>query len=149
MMDTAKVDIRKLQQLNDRVTQCIDALNQVRLSVHGLSHSSQTGLGTPGFNVFAQDPRLNPGVGAVTPNPFMPGISHTNPLAGLPPGFVPPVGNVSPSWGAMSPYGISHSTGESLDALSRPIWADPILAARIAQTFPYAYAAVSPVVTIY
>ena len=40
-MDTAKVDIRKLQLLNDRINQCIDALSQVRLSVHGLSHSSQ------------------------------------------------------------------------------------------------------------
>jgi len=46
-METAKVDIRKLQLLNDRINQCIDALNQVRLSVHGLtaspglSHSSQ------------------------------------------------------------------------------------------------------------
>jgi hypothetical protein len=40
-MDTAKVDIRKLQLLNDRINQCIDALSQVRLSVHGLAHSSQ------------------------------------------------------------------------------------------------------------
>jgi len=41
-MDTAKVDIRKLQLLNDRINQVIDALNQVRLSVHGLglSHTS-------------------------------------------------------------------------------------------------------------
>ena len=36
-METAKVDIRKLQLLNDRNNQCIDALNQVRLSVHGLA----------------------------------------------------------------------------------------------------------------
>jgi hypothetical protein len=36
-METAKVDIRKLQLLNDRINQCIDALAQVRLSVHGLS----------------------------------------------------------------------------------------------------------------
>jgi len=36
-METAKVDIRKLQLLNDRINQCIDALNQVRLSVHGLA----------------------------------------------------------------------------------------------------------------
>src|SRR6266542_5391882 len=46
-METAKVDIRKLQLLNDRINQCIDALNQVRLSVHGLSqglaHTSAQG----------------------------------------------------------------------------------------------------------
>jgi len=35
-METAKVDIRKLQLLNDRINQVIDALNQVRLSVHGI-----------------------------------------------------------------------------------------------------------------
>ena len=38
-METAKVDLRKLQLLNDRINQCIDALNQVRFSVHGLGHS--------------------------------------------------------------------------------------------------------------
>src|SRR5438105_9850418 len=35
----AKVDIRKLQLLNDRIAQTIEALNQVRLSVHGLQHA--------------------------------------------------------------------------------------------------------------
>lgn len=62
----AKVDVRKLQVLNDRINQTIDALNQVRLSVHGLSHSGvmpqvnplayltqgygAQGFGTPGFS---------------------------------------------------------------------------------------------------
>jgi hypothetical protein len=41
-METAKVDLRKLQLLNDRIAQVIEALNQVRFSVHGLQH-------TPGF----------------------------------------------------------------------------------------------------
>lgn len=36
----AKVDVRKLQVLNDRINQTIDALNQVRFSVHGLGHTS-------------------------------------------------------------------------------------------------------------
>lgn len=44
-METAKIDIRKLQLLNDRINQCLDALNQVRLSVHGLSHTSAQGIG--------------------------------------------------------------------------------------------------------
>jgi len=35
----AKVDVRKLQILNDRINQTIDALNQVRISVHGLGHT--------------------------------------------------------------------------------------------------------------
>jgi len=38
----AKVDVRKLQVLNDRINQTIDALNQVRLSVHGLGHTGVT-----------------------------------------------------------------------------------------------------------
>src|SRR5207249_11730862 len=33
------VDIRKLQFLNDRIAQVTDALNQVRLSVHGLQQA--------------------------------------------------------------------------------------------------------------
>ena len=44
-METAKVDIRKLQLLNDRINQCLDALAQVRLSVHGLS----SGFGQQGI----------------------------------------------------------------------------------------------------
>jgi len=39
----AKVDVRKLQVLNDRINQTIDALNQVRLSVHGLGHTGFQG----------------------------------------------------------------------------------------------------------
>lgn len=41
----AKVDVRKLQVLNDRINQTIDALNQVRLSVHGLGHTGNPQLG--------------------------------------------------------------------------------------------------------
>ncbi|WP_394837335.1 hypothetical protein LVJ94_10550 [Pendulispora rubella] len=57
MDTTAKVDIRKLQLLNDRIAQTIEALNQVRLSVHGLGLSHTTGnvpglgLGNVGGNV--------------------------------------------------------------------------------------------------
>jgi hypothetical protein len=48
-METAKVDIRKLQMLNDCINRTIEALNQVRLSVHGggLSHSAPFGVQTP------------------------------------------------------------------------------------------------------
>ena len=49
-MDTVKVDLQKLQLLNDRITQTIEALDQVRASVHGIQHSmgagqQQVGLG--------------------------------------------------------------------------------------------------------
>src|SRR5215510_4409791 len=55
-METAKVDIRKLQLLNDRINQCIDALNQVRLSVHGLSAGAVPFKTNPFF------PGVNPGI---------------------------------------------------------------------------------------
>ncbi len=41
----AKVDVRKLQLLNDRINQTIEALNQVRMSVHGLAHSGAVPAG--------------------------------------------------------------------------------------------------------
>ena len=58
-METAKVDIRKLQLLNDRINQCLDALSQVRLSVHGLSHTQATSpLGAGAQGVGYADPRF-------------------------------------------------------------------------------------------
>jgi hypothetical protein len=67
----AKVDVRKLQILNDRINQTIDALNQVRLSVHGLGHSG------------IQSPFLGQGYGmpqGVGPIPYPYGMQ--NPLQG-------------------------------------------------------------------
>jgi hypothetical protein len=144
-METAKVDIRKLQLLNDRINQCLDALNQVRLSVHGLSqglsHSTPqagigagvpSGFGQPGFGVspFGQT-GLNPFVQNPFTQGFGPGLSHTNPFGQ----------GISPYTSGMGP--------EALEGSGRPIWADPILTARITQTFPYAQFPVPPVVTIY
>lgn len=45
----AKVDVRKLQVLNDRINQTIDALHQVRLSVHGVQGLGHTGIPQLGF----------------------------------------------------------------------------------------------------
>lgn len=52
---TARVDIQRLQILNDRLCQTLDALNQVRMSAHNISQSPYTqGLGqwntVGGFN---------------------------------------------------------------------------------------------------
>lgn len=148
-METAKVDIRKLQLLNDRIAQCFYALNQVRLSVHGLSQGNPYGAAGIG----ATNPAgINPMTG------FTQGLQHTSPFGspfgagigaspfgigaqqpGVVPGFgVSPVG--PPYAGFGNPLaGLSHTSGETFDAYSRPTWADPILAARVAQTFPYAY----------
>jgi hypothetical protein len=149
-METAKVDIRKLQMLNDRINQCIDSLNQVRLSVHGLSHSTggspflPQGFNPQGFNppspwypnAFAQ---AYPSVFAQGP---LSGFAHSSPGLGSTPGFVP---GATPF---PSPFaGLSHSSPE--EAFARQAWTDPLLAVRIAQTFPYAQYPVPPVVTIY
>ena len=152
-METARVDIRRLQLLNDRVNQCIDALNQVRLSVHGLSHTTAgTPTFQPGINPIAQTPTL--GMGYPSFQPFIPGISHTTGIFGATPAFygagVLPA--VAPGFAptAWNPFlGLSHTTPESFETYARPVWADPVLAARISQTFPYAGYPVPPVVPIY
>lgn len=135
-MDTVKVDIKKLQLLNDRINQCIDALGQVRLSVHGLSHTTGLGQGVPPAGLgFAPFSPLPPTAS------FIPGIAHTNPMG------VTPFGG-SPFGGApfaQAPLGASPFAGsESPEAFSRPLWADPYWASRVAQTFPYAQAIVPP-----
>lgn len=154
-METAKVDIRKLQLLNDRINQCLDALNQVRLSVHGLSqglsHSTSqaginpgvsSGFGQPGFGA---SPFNQTGVSPFVQSPFSqglaPGLSHSS-------GFSPFAQGINPFGQGMNPY-LSNVNPESLETSGRPIWADPILTARITQTFPYAQFPVPPVVTIY
>lgn len=162
-METAKVDIRKLQLLNDRINQCIDALNQVRLSVHGLSqglsHTSPqggVGAGSPygfGFSGIGANPFTNPFTQAGV-SPF--GLGQTGfgqgPVGQVPltPGFAPGLSHssgLSPFGQGVNPY--LAQGPESLEASMRPIWADPILTARIVQTFPYAQYPVPPVVSIY
>jgi hypothetical protein len=198
-METAKVDIRKLQLLNDRINQTIDALNQVRLSVHGLSHTSGINpnvpnVGTAAFGLgagaqqvgfpqggFQQVPQVGfpqiqqPGF----PQVFGGGLSHTPPFyGGIQGGGMNPYagiglqgglqqGGLNPYAGAggaatgWNPYlaqmgqigqfgGLSHSSGpEGLEPFARPAWNDPLLAVKVAQTFPYAQFAVPPVVTLY
>jgi hypothetical protein len=151
-METAKVDIRKLQALNDRINQCIDALNQVRLSVHGLAHTTPAGPFIPaGVGQLAPTPFGvgYPGLGSIplgSPyaqplgSPYAQGFSHTTPMVGGPGTFAPGFGP------ALNPFaGLSHSSPEE----SRPGWPDPFLAARIAQTFPYAQYPFPAVVTIF
>jgi hypothetical protein len=148
-METAKVDIRKLQLLNDRIAQCFDALNQVRLSVHGLSHTSS---GITGASYLQQ-----PGVVPQTqnypfsqPQAFMPQIPQPfGPQIGVPQIGVPQGGYI-PQQGAFgaSPWGGLQHTSPELDYM-KPVWSDPVLASRIAQTFPFAPLALPPVVSLY
>ena len=155
-METAKVDIRKLQVLNDRINQCIDALNQVRLSVHGLAPAQQTaginpaaglshtsfgaspfGAGLPNPLSLYGQPAIGvpyPGVGI---NPFASGIAHTTGFGQQGAG----------AFGMTGPFGAFGP--ETYETSLRPVWADPLLTARIQQTFPYAQFPMPPVVTIY
>ena len=89
-MDTVKVDIQKLQLLNDRIAQTIDALNQVRMSVHGIQHTQFSPFAQVSPYGVPQTPFLGypqPPFGAFQPmpyptqfgSPFTPGLSHTSP----------------------------------------------------------------------
>ena len=137
----AKVDVRKLQLLNDRIVQTIEALNQVRLSVYGLSHTPisptafpPTNIPYPGQNLAM--PPIYPGIQGM-----FPGLQHTpftTPYQ-IPnvPGFTPPYPfpagfNALPFMG-----GFSHSSPEIFDKFDKFIEmkaADPY---RLAQTFPF------------
>ena len=205
-METARVDIRKLQLLNDRISQCLDALAQVRLSVHGLSHSGSAAAGIgpnagapgqmPGQPLFGgvqggQDPRF--AQSAQIPytqgfTPFTPpfasyygGLSHSpfgqpfgaqqqgaywpqqqspfgpqqqGPFAQQGPPFAQTNGPQQQGWGTQIPgwggmAGLSH-TGIDIESLyGRPLWADPLLAARVRETFPYAGYSLSPFVSLF
>jgi hypothetical protein len=170
-METARVDIRKLQLLNDKINQCLDALNQVRLTVHGLSHSgAQTGgaqigqpigqqIGQPigqsmgGFG--AVDPRFAAqgfgatGLGAQS---YGAGLSHS-PFASSPfaQPFTPAYGGLQQ--GAGQPFsqwgqqGLGHSDVEAI--YNRPFWADPMIASRVKETFPFVGYALPPIVSLY
>jgi hypothetical protein len=105
----AKVDIRRLQYLNDRIAQVMDALNQVRLSVHGL----QPALGLPQQFGFQQPPtfqQLPYGMGPIgmqhTPFSAWPGVQPQIPFGGL---QHSPFGLPQPPFGGLglqqSPFG--------------------------------------------
>jgi hypothetical protein len=150
-METAKVDIRKLQTLTDCINRTIEALNQVRLSVHGgLAHSAQMGLqgvGTPAF--FGGFPGNFPG--AFT-SPF--GIPQQ--VAGMVPNFA----NVAALTGGFpnafaQGAGLGHTqfdprfgqVGQFGQIDPRFGWdftADPYATARVGQTFPFVQWGQSP-----
>jgi hypothetical protein len=142
-METAKVDIRKLQMLNDCINRTIEALNQVRLSVHagGLSHTAPIGLAGAIGNPFLAYPgalntafATNPGIGQqlaaaqyaaqFSPQVFgwaQTGLGHTgvNQV-----GQLGQLGQLGQDW-VTDPY-------------------NPYVNARIAQTFPFVNWGYSP-----
>jgi hypothetical protein len=212
-METAKVDIRKLQLLNDRINQCIDALHQVRLSVHALQQGYQTqqpyGMGFNPFQSFQQGPwnqflqqqpfgfgqGINPqlfgqGQQFGQGQPFGQGINPQLFAQGqqFGQGINPQLFGQGQQFGQGQPFGqgmnpqlfgqgqqfgqgqtfnptqqnpgllhtgmpfqtqgLSH-TGFEQEFYNRPLSTDPLLAFRVATTFPYAHFPVPPVVTLY
>ena len=103
-MVEAKVDIRRLQLLNDRIAQVMDALNQVRLSVHGLTHTGAP-IGQPQLGFQQQLPYA---IG----QPI--GFQHT-PYSGVPTSmpfgqFGWPVGLQTPTVGGFgAAFGLQHT----------------------------------------
>jgi hypothetical protein len=79
-METAKVDIRRLQTLSDCINRTIEALNQVRLSVHaGNLPYAQLGLqgaGAPFFGAFPGAFAVAPQLMGQVPGVFS-GIAHS------------------------------------------------------------------------
>lgn len=156
-METVKVDIQKLQLLNDRINQTIDALNQLRQTVHaytppvaGLQHS----MGTQFAPQFGQGYGLGYGVASPVFSPV--GLQHTMAQLGTTPGFgfgyniagqgYPIAQSFVPSaplgwWNPMG--GLSHTGYVPRFETSR---LDPNTAMWIAQQFPYAFSATPPVI---
>jgi hypothetical protein len=176
-METAKVDIRKLQLLNDRINQCIDALSQVRLSVHGLTNVANPafGIGVGGYGQIPVglshtgsfgSPFISPGIGGLM-NPAIQPAFGVNPFGqvpiGLNPFFQPVTPGLSHTAGAWAPtpfaqgfaQGVNPYTSfspfgsEASEGYARTGATDPLLTARIAQTFPYAQFPAPPVISIY
>jgi hypothetical protein len=151
----ARVDVRKLQLLNDRIAQTLDALNQVRMSVYGLGHSpmqNQYGqqFGQPFAQQFGQPFGQQGGYQGYGVNPFTQG-GIPGGFGGLQGGFQ---GGFQPGFGLQhSPFipgqqnvqginpvltgigGLAHSNPDLLELRVNEIRAsDPT---RITQTFPY------------
>lgn len=100
-METVKVDIQKLQLLNDRIAQTIDALNQVRMSVHGIQHTG------PQWSPFAQVP---PSFAQVSPYGFT-----QSPFLGYPQQFAPFSPTPYPTtFGSPFPSGLSHTSPQTV-----------------------------------
>ncbi len=78
-METAKVDIRKLQILSDCINRTIEALNQVRFSVHGGNPFAQLGLqgaGAPFVGAYPGTFGIAPQLVGQVPG-VIPGIAHS------------------------------------------------------------------------
>jgi hypothetical protein len=148
-METVKVDIQKLQLLNDRIAQTIEALNQVRMSVqaHGVPHTAAVApFGFAPNYAYAQPPfAVQPSYSSIPTYPLTPyaapfvapqgylGIQHTSPMMAQPAwagsAWQTPTWS-TPTWtagawptSATAPWqgnGLSHTSWER--TWQRPMW---------------------------
>lgn len=135
-METANVDIRKLQLLNDRINQTIEALNQVRLSVHGLQHTTPVTQNVPwGYQQnlpVGQIPMQN-----IPINPLGYGLGHTGLGHTVDPRFIDPrLLGIIPDPRLQDPRFVG--TMPMMGGLSHTGAVDPFWRERLFQTFPYA-----------
>ena len=146
----ARVDLNKLQILNDRICQTIDALNQVRLSVRAVTQvpgvASPYATSPVGFQ--HSTPWAYGAMGSVSPwsNPFA--LQGLQGLQGITPmglqhsvlGNAVPYGNSPYGNSPYFPQGLQHSTQDIYELQMAQIRAqDPF---RVAQTFPFAFTSI-------
>lgn len=143
-METVKVDVRKLQLLNDRVNQCIDALTQVRQSVHGYQPAIGMGHTTP-YGI--QPPVGLPPQAAIPFAPYAQVPQAAYAMHQLAPQITPQIPGFAPPFGASPWAGLSHSALPFAD-LPWQRAVEPALALRVAQSFPYAFSPLPPVLSI-
>jgi hypothetical protein len=129
MMQTATVDIRRLQILNDSINRTIDALNQVRLSVYGAVTPNAFGVNPAAIGGLAHAAAQNPFVASQLANQF------ANPFTNA---FGSTVNNPF-----TNPYATLASTGLGHTAFGST-FADPYATARVAQTFPFIHWGYTP-----
>ena len=130
-MQTATVDIRRLQILNDSINRTIDALNQVRLSVYGTVAPNALGV-TPAVgglaHAAAQNPFVQNALANQFANPFANPFTGTNPFT--------TTNAFNNPYATFANAGLGHSGFGS--------YADPYATQRIAQTFPFVQWGYSP-----
>lgn len=146
----ARVDIAKLQLLNDRINQTIDALNQVRMSVHGLQPQSAPPPNTAAWSGLSHSPQMSSTQAyaqqLLAPQAFSPvspwlqaQLGWQSPLTQSPLGYGLSHSGVDPYTAArlqqLATSAVDPVTLSRMQAISSA--ADPFLLARVQQTFPF------------
>ena len=130
-METVKVDTQKLQLLNERIVQALDALNMLRLSAHGIQQFQQpwspSVFGYGGYGTYPPYSAYNPF--SFAPPAYVPPTYSSFPGYPIPHASSSPIVWTLPMWGAP---GVSNGASH---ASWRPEWQ-----ARNQQTWPYASA---------